>query len=52
MKTALIGVAATLSASAASAHGNAHLHPHGAETYIIAILLACLGAAAAVALRK
>ncbi|MBT8153200.1 hypothetical protein KMP13_04710 [Epibacterium ulvae] len=39
--------AATLTAGPALAHGGAHIHPHGAETWIAAAIAAGIAAIAA-----
>ncbi len=44
--------AASLAATAAMAHGNAHLHPHGAEVYLAAVVVAGLGIVALKTIRK
>lgn len=47
----MIGSAALL-ANTAMAHDGAHLHPHGAESYLVAILVAALGVAAVTMVKK
>ena len=43
---------ASLLATSAMAHDGTHLHPHGAESVLMAILVAALGVAAVTFVKK
>lgn len=52
MKTFLISSAVSLFGTSAMAHGGAHLHPHGADTFLMAVLVVGFGIAALLAVRR
>lgn len=52
MKLPLITIAAALAGTAASAHGGAHLHPHGIDLWVIALITAGVGIASFALMRR
>ena len=52
MKSLFTFGGASLLATSAIAHDGAHLHPHGADSFLVAILVAAFGVAAVVAVKK
>lgn len=52
MKLLCMTITAALTGQAASAHGGAHLHPHGLDTAIMALMAASLAVIAIAVARK